>query len=147
MNRSMLALESNLLNYTLWNYTADNNNERGDKWNDEDLSIFSRDQQKNPADVNSGGRALKAVIRPFPVATAGIPLFVKFDYRTGLFEFTFESDPSCSAPTVLFIPRLHYPNGINVHTTGGEIHYNETGQKLEYHTANPGIHILTIQPK
>jgi hypothetical protein len=36
----------------------------GNKWNDEDLSIFSRDQQANPSDVNSGGRGLAAVARP-----------------------------------------------------------------------------------
>lgn len=36
------------LSATIWNYTADNSNHRGDQWNDEDLSIFSRDQQHDP---------------------------------------------------------------------------------------------------
>ncbi|MCD6425962.1 MAG: cellulase family glycosylhydrolase, partial [Anaerolineales bacterium] len=62
-NRTLIALESNLHHFTLWNYTADNTNARGDQWNDEDLSIFSRDQQVDPGDINSGGRALAAVLR------------------------------------------------------------------------------------
>lgn len=43
------AMDTHLLNYTIWNYTSDNTNERGDLWNDEDLSIFSRDQQDDPS--------------------------------------------------------------------------------------------------
>jgi hypothetical protein len=52
MDRSMRAMEDNNLSCTLWNYTADNTNERGDKWNGEDLSIFSRDQQTDSADIH-----------------------------------------------------------------------------------------------
>ena len=77
-NRTIEALEANLHHFTLWNYTSDNINDRGDRWNDEDLSIFSRDQQDNPEDINSGGRALAAVLRPYPMATAGQPLEVVF---------------------------------------------------------------------
>ena len=57
-------MEANLVSCTLWNYTADNSNGRGDQWNGEDLSLFSRDQQKDAADINSGGRALAAGTRP-----------------------------------------------------------------------------------
>lgn len=46
LDRSFRAMESNQLSYTLWNYTADNENKHGDQWNGEDLSIFSRSQQK-----------------------------------------------------------------------------------------------------
>lgn len=47
------ALDVNLLHGTQWNYTSDNTNEWGDLWNLEDLSIFSRDQQLDPTDLNS----------------------------------------------------------------------------------------------
>ncbi|CEP14123.1 hypothetical protein [Parasitella parasitica] len=40
LDANLNALEKNLLNYTLWNYTPDNSEEWGDKWNGEDLSIF-----------------------------------------------------------------------------------------------------------
>ena len=44
------ALDTLLINSTQWNYTASNRNDLaiGDGWNQEDLSIFSRDQQTNP---------------------------------------------------------------------------------------------------
>ena len=40
LDRSFQAVEANLLNGTLWNYTADNDHLHGDQWNDEDLSIY-----------------------------------------------------------------------------------------------------------
>ena len=60
LDRTMRALEANLLSFTLWTYAAGNSNKRGDLWNDEDLSLFSRDQQSAgpDQDLNSGGRAL-----------------------------------------------------------------------------------------
>ncbi len=64
LDRSFQALEANLLHATLWNYTPDNSNAHGDLWNEEDLSIFSRDQQTNPMDINSGARAPAALSGP-----------------------------------------------------------------------------------
>ncbi|KAG2235046.1 hypothetical protein INT48_008969 [Thamnidium elegans] len=40
MDASINALEKNLLNYSLWNYMPDNNEQWGDLWNGEDLSIW-----------------------------------------------------------------------------------------------------------
>ena len=47
------AMDENLLSYTIWNYTPDNTNEYGDRWNGEDLSIFSRDQQDDKSDIKA----------------------------------------------------------------------------------------------
>ncbi len=94
LNASFSALDANLLSGTLWNYTPDNTNAHGDQWNEEDLSIFSRDQQTDPADINSGGRALQAGVRPYALATAGEPLKMTFDYHTKRFSFTFRHDPA-----------------------------------------------------
>jgi len=85
MDRSFKAIEDNLVSCTLWNYTADNTNLRGDQWNDEDFSIFSRDQQGNPGDIHSGGRALEAVVRPYAMRVAGEPLRMSFDLRSRVF--------------------------------------------------------------
>lgn len=40
MDANINALEKNILNYSLWNYTPDNNPQWGDLWNGEDLSIW-----------------------------------------------------------------------------------------------------------
>lgn len=145
MDRSMTALEANLLSFTLWNYTADNNNQHGDRWNDEDLSIYSPDQKNNPQDINSGGRALLAVVRPYPIATAGQPLHLSFDYQAGTFEYTFKTGGvEQHAPTVLFIPTLQYPAGMNVQLSDGTYSYDAETQLLEVHPGNLDTHTIRI---
>lgn len=147
MDRSMRTVEDNLLNCTLWNYTPDNDNQRGDRWNDEDLSIFSRDQQADPGDMNSGGRALEAVVRPYPVATAGTPLHLEFDYDSGEFIYAFSSaEAQADTPTILFVPRLHYPRGMQVLLSDGEYKYDPGSQILEYSPGNHDTHIISIAP-
>jgi len=141
-SRTLEALEANLHHFTLWNYTADNNNARGDKWNDEDLSIFSRDQQTNPDDINSGGRALEALVRPYPTVISGEPLSIDFDYKSKRFEFKFRSDHDVDEPTVIFIPNLQYPMGYKVSVTDGTYKVDRENQLLEYH---PGIGVKIHQ--
>ncbi|KAK4218389.1 glycoside hydrolase [Rhypophila decipiens] len=49
MDANHFAVEnSGLEGYTLWLYTTNNDHERGDQWNGEDLSIFSRDDKLLP---------------------------------------------------------------------------------------------------
>ncbi len=147
MDRSMKAIEDNLLNCTLWDYTSDNINQRGDRWNDEDLSIFSRDQQTDPTDLNSGGRALNAVIRPYPLATAGIPLRLEFDYQTAAFEYSFkDAGDGTATSTHLFIPNLHYPRGIKVWLSDGGYRHDPAQQLLEYTPGKLDIHIIKVNP-
>ncbi|MBN1265503.1 MAG: cellulase family glycosylhydrolase [Anaerolineales bacterium] len=147
MDRSMKALEANLLHVTLWNYTSDNNNLYGDLWNCEDLSIFSRDQQKDPENLNSGGRALKAVVRPYPLATAGIPLDLSFDIHSRRFLFRFEHSPGISEPTILFLPRLQYPESVNITVSDGRFELDIPNQQLLYwHTEKMEIHLLEVCP-
>ncbi len=131
-DRTLRALEENLHHFTLWNYTADNTNARGDMWNDEDLSIFSRDQQKDPENIHSGGRALEAVVRPYPLATAGEPLKIRFDIKKKEFEFRFRHDPAVKAPTVMFVPLYQYPEGCRIEVTKGEYDLNMIKQTLTY---------------
>jgi hypothetical protein len=132
MDRTLRAVEDNLLHCTIWNYTADNDNERGDQWNGEDLSIFSRDQQTDPEDIDSGGRALRAVVRPYPLATCGKPLRLSFDFKTGVFEYQFLHDPCVEAPTELFVPSLQYPGGCRVEISDGTYDLDMERQRLVY---------------
>ncbi|MCP5116387.1 MAG: glycoside hydrolase family 5 protein [bacterium] len=139
------AMDANLLHCTIWNYTADNTNQHGDQWNGEDLSIFSRDQQNNPDDIHSGGRALKAIVRPYARATAGTPLRMSFNPETRVFEFEFRHAASVTAPTEIFVPDYQYPEGYTVTLSDGS--YEISGDTLLiHHSAELPTHSVTVRP-
>ncbi|MBS1151188.1 MAG: putative glycosidase, partial [Myxococcaceae bacterium] len=104
MNRTLTAVEDARVSATLWNYSADNTHAHGDGWNGEDLSIFSRDSPEE-------GRAIDAVVRPRPLALAGTPVRYGFELKSRRFELVMRHDPSVTAPSELYVPRLHYPHG------------------------------------
>ena len=110
------AMDALHLHSTQWNYTASNSNDLriGDGWNQEDLSIFSRDQQTSPNDINSGGRALKGFVRPYVKACAGIPGTTRFDSASGTVELTWDAEPG--GVTEIFVPSLQYPDGFDLKT-------------------------------
>ena len=132
LDYNLRALDDHLLSYTLWNYTSDNNNARGDGWNGEDLSVFSRDQQRDPADVDSGGRALSAVVRPYARKIAGEPLSMRFDMARGSFNFSFRHDSAISEPTELFVPNSQFPDGYTVEVSDGEYEIRSDEQRVIY---------------
>lgn len=141
------ALDTNLLHSTLWNYTADNSNEWGDLWNLEDLSIFSRDQQLDPNDINSGGRAIKGFCRPHFVHCAGIPLKMEFNIKNQIFYFEFEGKSSIKAPTILYVPKIQYPNGYEINISDGEIEIKEEEQLIYLKIKEDGVYSITITQK
>ena len=139
------ALDEHLLNYTLWNYTPDNSNERGDLWNGEDLSIFSRDQQSDPSDIDSGGRALSAVVRPYASKVAGEPLNMRFDAARGLFTFSFRHDSNLSEPTEIFVPNSQFPEGYTVEVSDGDYEILRDEQRVIYrHSDKDMPHMIRI---
>jgi hypothetical protein len=147
LDRTFCALEANLLSGTLWNYTADNTNARGDQWNDEDLSLFSRDQQRGPGNPDSGGRALEAVVRPYARAVAGELLRMSFDLRAREFVLEFRHDQRATAPTEIFLPRLHYPHGARVEVTDGTFEVRTAEQLLVYrHGGERPTHVVKVRP-
>jgi hypothetical protein len=148
LDATMVALESNFVSFTLWNYTADNTNARGDQWNDEDLSLFSRDQMSGSGSIHDGGRALRAAVRPYPLKIAGNPISMRFDIRKSIFEFTFRHVNGVSFPTEIFIPTYQYPHGCTVETSDGTYELDRVRQILSYqHTTEREIHTIRTKPK
>lgn len=146
LDRSFRALEANTMSGTLWNYSADNVHGRGDAFNGEDLSIFSRSEQKDPSDINSGGRALRAVVRPYPRATAGEPLKLSYDWLTRKFIFEFRHDPNITAPTEIFVPPYVYTDGFEVEVSDGT--YEMRGHDMLYcHDPAHETHRIVIRSK
>ncbi len=139
------ALEASGANFTLWNYTPDNNNAAGDGWNGEDFSLFSRDQQIGTGDFYDGGRGLEAALRPYTMATPGIPLRTAFNLEDKTFTYSFEFDPASRAPLVVFVPRWHYPNGVQVTAPGGKWELDSGQQQLAYYPEGErGMHTLRL---
>ncbi len=147
LQRCMEAIEGNLLDYALWVYTPDNSNLHGDLWNDEDFSIYSIDQRAEPSDINSGGRALQAVLRPYPMATAGELLRSGFNAYTRIFRMVFRQDPAISAPTEIYVPKAQYPQGYQVQVSDGRYEKQYAKQKLLYWPDKlRRIHKITVKP-
>jgi hypothetical protein len=135
------------MNATTWNYSPDNDNAHGDRWNGEDFSIFSRDQQKDPTDIDSGGRGLRAFLKPYPKATAGEPLRLSFEMKHRAFRYEFHHDPRVKAPTEIFVPRFQYPEGYRVRVSDGRWISDPGGQLLRYwHTLERDSHTILITP-
>jgi hypothetical protein len=148
MDRSLRAVESSLCSATIWNYTASNTNERGDGWNGEDLSIWSVDQGRDTRVLERGGRALRAVVRPYPVATAGEPLQLSFDMRRRVLRFIFRHDPGVIEPTEIFVPPSQYPFGYRVWMTDGTFLKDDGRHMLTYrHTLGRPTHTIVIRPR
>ena len=147
LDRTYRAIESNLLSSTLWNYTADNSNAYGDLWNNEDLSIFSRDQigeMDDPHDLDAGGRAVGAFCRPYPFATAGKPLALTFDLETRQFTYRVAADPALQQPTELYVPDYHYGVGLGIEVTDGRIEYDQSAQTVRWWHENDGEQEIKI---
>jgi hypothetical protein len=87
------AIDAHLLHSTIWNYTAGNTHEGGDGWNGEDLSIC----------FNGEGRAAAGWLRPYPMATAGLPLALSWDRKRRVLSYRFRADGG-GAPTEIYVP-------------------------------------------
>ena len=110
------GIDENLLSSTIWNYTADNNNLEGDHWNGEDLSIVSSPVAGSPLEA----RAMGGWLRPYPMATAGIPLKFNWCREKAAFCFRFRADPCIQVPTEIFVPSQWFPGDLSVSITAGE---------------------------
>ncbi|RDE17077.1 MAG: hypothetical protein C4K49_03765 [Candidatus Thorarchaeota archaeon] len=138
------ALDASLLHSTQWNYTADNTNEWGDQWNQEDFSMFSRDQQTKTDDIDSGGRAIHGFCRPHFVRVRGVPRRMEFDMKSGLFTFEFDADPGVEESAVLYIPKAQYPEGFSVQLSEGKHEYNEETEEILVFTQRGGPNTVKV---
>ncbi len=122
------ALDAHLLSSTQWNYTADNTNRRGDNWNDEDLSIYSLDQDTAPENPDSGGRAVDGFCRPYTRRCPGKPLIQEYSRRRGRFSFTFR--PDRDGTVEIFVPDRRFSSDYLVKISGGTLQRKSEEQLL-----------------
>jgi hypothetical protein len=141
------AMDRHLLNATQWNYTASNRNDVacGDGWNQEDLSVFSRDQQANPGDINAGGRAIEGFVRPYVRRAQGAIKAMTFDRASGVFEFTFNADPAVGAATEIYLPTVQYPDAFAIAAPGLEVAPSQTSPCVFLRATKAGTYKVTVK--
>lgn len=141
------ALDRHLLNCTLWNYTASNRNDPaiGDGWNQEDLSVFSRDQQIAKGDINSGGRAVAGFVRPFAHAVQGTLKEMRFDRAAVAFTLTFDADAAIARATEIYVPDVQYTDGFTVEAPG--LGVEQAGSIVQLHASENGRYTVKVSRK
>ncbi len=125
-------LDKHLMGGTIWDYAV------ADTWNNEGMSLVNADLSERPY--------VNAVVRPYPMAIAGIPTLISFSTTTNDFRLEFEED-GVTAPTVIYIPPRVYPAGISVQTSDG-VYVTDTASSELYFTATSSVqkHWIDITP-
>ncbi|KAJ7178177.1 glycoside hydrolase [Mycena filopes] len=120
MDAMITGLEQALVGFTLWNYNPFNDDARGDSWNGENFSWFSKRRalpasllyfEQDAPSLDQGARILPAIVRPYAAKTAGIPLRFEYEMTTGAFVFEWavaasEADDNAVASTKAAAPPL-----------------------------------------
>ncbi|RLN51956.1 hypothetical protein BBP00_00009783, partial [Phytophthora kernoviae] len=158
MDNTISNLESQLLSFTLWNYTADNSHEFGDLWNLEDLSISSPDSEALAIRLAGGhtrrrddsARGLRGFARPHARKIAGVPLKSEFTMATAEYKLEYVSvNTEPTAPTEIYVPYVHYPGGYRVTSSDGHctIQKHENYDIVKYaHDIKAHKHRVVVAP-
>ncbi|MGH8460991.1 MAG: hypothetical protein ACRESS_05245 [Stenotrophobium sp.] len=142
------AMDALLLSSTQWNYTSSNRNDLriGDGWNQEDLSVFSRDQQTTPYDPASGGRAVEGFCRPYVQRTQGVLKSMQYHTQKRILTAEIHADPAVPAQTEIYWPVRLAPD-LNVHLIGvaAEWTYSRINQQIRIWARTAGDLRISIQ--
>ena len=127
LDRSLRAVEESNLDYTFWNYSPQNTQVDGDKWNGEDLSIRS----------GAGNRGLLSAIRPYAIeASAGV-FFAKQEFNPKSKRKDYTLSIICRTAGTkrvsIYLPRFHFStNESKVMHSSGQVQSNAKKQELQW---------------
>jgi hypothetical protein len=138
------AIDEARLHAAIWNYSAAHSPEGGDGWNGEDTSIVTQGPGGQAL-----GRAMGGWLRPYPMATAGLPLSYSWDRKRGIFSFRYRADPGIKAPTEIFAPPACFgPRPETKAEAAGDLRIEGGAggdMVLVYHDGDAGDVTVTIQ--
>ncbi|GAB2875643.1 cellulase family glycosylhydrolase [Nocardioides pacificus] len=107
------AADRHLMGWTHWAYKF---------WNDPTTADTDQGLFRDDRDLSTAKRdKLRVLVRTYAQATAGTPMAMSFDPRSGDFQFRYRPDRRISAPTRIFVSPLHYPEGYDVRVRGGRV--------------------------
>ncbi|KAG7194098.1 uncharacterized protein KQ657_004806 [Scheffersomyces spartinae] len=92
------------------------------------------DHNKHYFPSPDGVRAIRAVIRPYVVATAGDIKTCEFDLKAVRFSLSITGKKS-TKPTIIFVPKWHYPylNLGDIWVNSGSVKYNSDLEYIEWY--------------
>lgn len=125
LKRVTALADAKLVGWQYWHYK---------NWSDPTTQSQASGEQglfENDADLSTAKpEKLRVLVRPYPQATAGIPLALSFDPDSG--EFSYRYAPRKSrAPTEIYIPiALHYPQGYSLEMQGAQVQGSADPERL-----------------
>lgn len=144
------AMDALGLHSTQWNYTASNRNDLriGDGWNQEDLSIWSADQQDGSGNPGGGGRAIAGFSRPYVRRAQGRIRSACFAHDTRRFTAEILVDADIGGFTELYVPLIHYPLGFVLRCEGipAELDLDPSSQRAAIRASASGTMWIEVLP-
>jgi endoglycosylceramidase len=124
--------DSQLLGWTYWSWKY-----YDDPTGSADEGLVGPDGQLKPTAA--------MLAQAYPEAVAGTPRSFAADPDTGAYDLTYLSDPDISAPTIIEMPSLAYPDGYCPVVTGGIVTSGPGDRLLEVeNAANAGLVIVKV---
>lgn len=72
---------------------------------------------------------------------------MRFNPKKGRFSYSFHRAPGINAPLVLFVPRIHFGEGLLIKIPDGHYVYDAKEQLLFYHPgAKEGVRLIELIP-
>ena len=108
-----------------------------------DVQAIVSDPAKPPEGANVFEDKLRALVRPYPQAIAGVPVAYGFDRAARTFTLQYAAKPGV---TEVFVPELQYPGGYAVEVSGATVVSPVRSRVLMLRTAAAGEVKLTLKP-
>lgn len=139
LNIVLNQIESNFLNFTIWNYNLYNTEEGKDGWNFENFSLVRPNNTRRNIDV---------VARPYPMRSSAEPFLLFFDINSKHASIMLKGKVY-EAPTIIYIPyNIHYSPEFTVSaTSSNEMRWDKDNVLLYWYPAkNEEISQIIIAP-
>ena len=141
LSRLAREFDDNLLPWMFWSYQSE----------------IIQDESIPPAGDNvTSAAALAALVRPYPIATAGTPTAIVFDPATRVFDFAYTTERPDGGhydrrvDTVVYVPPRHYPDGYLVKAHGAKVISRRCAARLILRTRHRGqpvsVHLTPRPP-
>ena len=94
----------------------------------------------------------KYFVRPYPMATNGMPDSISFDVNTAIFSFEFyPAVEDTSIPTEIFVPEMHYSNFSYELSVSSDLTFQREGTVLKVFASEAStptaLSTVTISPQ